>query len=155
MGLIEKLKGKLANNNHDKPPTHNGMSIVNYNVFRPEPRFFEDWTHYAGEKRFSSEEAYFKYFDPKHKQLEAYWKERNLEEAERLALSMISEGDKVPVVFNILAMVYRKQKRLEEEVKLMQLAMQAQIDSGNVGMAHHEFFERMMHVEELIKKAKK
>ena len=52
-------------------------------------------------------------------------------------------------------MIYRKQNRLNEEADILKQAMQAQIDTGNPGMAHHQFSERLKKVEELKLKAKK
>lgn len=87
--LVNKDDGKDSSTNESPKRNeefHDGLPVVNANVYRPKPVFFEDWPRKQGQKQFSSLEEYDAYFDPKNKQLSSLWKERKLDEGERLGL---------------------------------------------------------------------
>lgn len=52
-------------------------------------------------------------FTPLQKELDLLWSERKIKDAITLGESMITRGDKIPVVFYRMAVIYRSQKDIK------------------------------------------
>jgi len=60
----------------------------------------------------------------------------------------VKEGNWDPVIFHILAMLYRKQHRLEEEAGILEIGIER--NKRNSGVARSNFTKRLERVKELI-----
>lgn len=93
-------------------------------------------------------------FTPLQKELDWLWSEQKIEDAITLGESMIARGDKFPVVFSRMAVLYRSQKRYEDEIRILKLGIQAQIYISNPGNAKSNFEIRLKRAQEILARSK-
>lgn len=93
-------------------------------------------------------------FTPLQARLDDLWKNHKIEDAIALGESMVAAGDKIPTVFYRMAIIYRSQKRYQDEIRILKIGIQAQIDLSNTGVAKKDFETRLKRVQELLLKSK-
>ncbi|MCH5462546.1 hypothetical protein HC026_04900 [Lactobacillus sp. LC28-10] len=93
-------------------------------------------------------------FTPLQKELDMLWSERKIKDAITLGESMITRGDKFPVVFSRMAVLYHSQKRYEDEIRILKLGIQAQIYISNPGDAKRNFEIRLKRTQEILARSK-
>lgn len=81
-----------------------------------------------------------------------FWQKRQLEKLENLGLKAIDEGNWYPVIYQTLAMLYRKQKRYPEEATVLKIGIER--NQKNPGVAKHDFAKRLIRVQQLIESSK-
>ncbi|WP_235806136.1 hypothetical protein, partial [Lentilactobacillus parafarraginis] len=79
------------------------------------------------------------------------FKSRKYNQCEKEALEQISRGNKYPLIYQILAQLYRKSKLYEKEADILKQGIQAQIDIHNPGVAKRDFKRRLVKVNELTR----
>ncbi|WP_057826066.1 hypothetical protein [Lentilactobacillus sunkii] len=92
------------------------------------------------------------YFVKSNQRIQYLWESKQYELCEKEALEQVDLGNKFPAVYSILAMLYRKQKRYQDELDILKKGVEAQISIQNPGVAIRDFRKRIIRVEELINK---
>jgi len=82
-----------------------------------------------------------------------FWKDKNFEYVERIGTKAISEGNWYPSVYQIMAMLYRKQKKYSEEAKVLKIGIQR--NQKNPGAVKRDFAKRLDRVQQLIESSKR
>ncbi|GAB2570510.1 hypothetical protein [Levilactobacillus fujinensis] len=85
--------------------------------------------------------------------LSTFWKRKDLDRVESIGLWAVEEGNWYPAIFQVLAMLYRKQHRLEEEAKILKIGIER--NKRNPGVARRDFIKRLERVNELIASSNK
>lgn len=81
------------------------------------------------------------------------WQDKNLKYVERIGTKAIAEGNWYPIIYKVMAMLYRKQKRYAEEVKVLELGIQR--NQKNPGIAKRDFAKRLVRVQQLMESSKR
>lgn len=92
------------------------------------------------------------YFFRQGQTLSGLWSQKKLNQVESLGLRAIQEGNWYPVIFHTLAMLYRKQQRLEDEARILEIGIER--TKRNPGVARKDFTKRLDRVNELIASSK-
>lgn len=81
-----------------------------------------------------------------------FWQKKQLEKLESLGLKTIYEGNWYPIIYQTLAMLYRKQKRYSEEAEVLKIGIKR--NQKNPGVAKRDFAKRLIRVQQLIESSK-
>lgn len=92
------------------------------------------------------------YFYKSNQRIQYLWNAKQYELCKKEAMEQISQGNKYPIIYNILAMMYREQKRYQDEIDIMKKGIDAQISIHNPGVAIRDFRKRIERAEELKSK---
>lgn len=84
--------------------------------------------------------------------LSTLWKRKDLEHVESLGLHAVEEGNWYPVIFHILTILYRKQHRLKDEKRILEIGIER--NKRNPGVARRDFIKRLDRVNKLIDSSK-
>lgn len=103
--------------------------------------------------RKKTEEKLDDYFYHSNARIQYLWNTKKYNQCEKEALEQISRGNKYPLIYQILAQLYRNSKSYEKEANILKQGIQAQIDIHNPGVAKRDFKKRLMKVNELIRNA--
>lgn len=101
--------------------------------------------------RKKTEEKLDDYFCHSNLRIQYLWNIKKYNQCEKEALEQISRGNKYPLIYQILAQLYRKSKLYEKEADILKQGIQAQIDIHNPGVAKRDFKRRLVKVNELIR----
>lgn len=80
------------------------------------------------------------------------WRDKNLEYVERVGTKAIAEGNWYPPIYQVMAMLYRKQKRYLEEAEVLRIGIKR--NQKNPGVAKRDFAKRLIRVQQLIESSK-
>ncbi|CAM3210370.1 hypothetical protein [Lactiplantibacillus plajomi] len=80
------------------------------------------------------------------------WRNKNYIAAESYGKKIIDHDNWLPGVFDTMAKLYRRQKRYNEEIQILEIGIQAQKRHHNPGVASRNFQERIERVYELQSK---
>lgn len=94
-------------------------------------------------------DSQFEIFYQGQKLVKELWNNKDFYYCENEALHQILEGNPIPNVYKTLAMLYRKQKRYVDEVKILKLAIKVQEVTHNPGVAKRDFKKRLIRATEL------
>jgi len=90
------------------------------------------------------------YYYAEEQRLELLWKLERFSSAEKLGNKLIQEGITYPAVFYRMAVLYRKKKDYEKEIKILELGIQRQVH--NTGVAPDRFTDRLDRARKLQRK---
>ncbi|HZW67819.1 MAG TPA: exonuclease domain-containing protein, partial [Pseudogracilibacillus sp.] len=80
---------------------------------------------------------------------ERLYKNKQLEDAEKYLLASIDKGNDAPAPFERLAIMYRKQKRYQDEINICELGLKA-ISNGPAAYQSNLFIKRIERAKELL-----
>lgn len=90
------------------------------------------------------------YFYHSQDRLQTLWKLKKYDELEKYGNKLIGEGAWYPSYFQTMAMLYRKQKKYNLEIDILNKGIKAQIDHTNPGVACKNFEIRLKRAKELM-----
>ncbi|MDN7062855.1 hypothetical protein FIV11_14175 [Lactiplantibacillus plantarum] len=77
------------------------------------------------------------------------WHSKNYVATESYGLKIIGHGNWLPGVFETMAKLYRRQKRYNSEIDILEAGIQAQKEHSNSGVAIRDFQLRIERIHEL------
>lgn len=150
-----KLGAKVIKENAQLILEHRSFAGVNSNG-KPEYVFAKkkDGTIIPVDKRpfpkRVTEKSLEDYYYYSGSRLSYLWKIKDFEKLESEGLEQINDGNWYPVVFRLLAQVYRKQKRYSDEIDILKKGIGAQDVHRNPGIASRDFQKRLVRATELL-----
>lgn len=93
-----------------------------------------------------------KQYQIEYDELYKLWSNKDYDAAEAYGLKIINHDNWLPRVFDTMAKLYRRQKRYDNEIKILEAGIKTQKQHSNPGVATRNFKQRILRIYELQSK---